>query len=183
MKTTKWSLFAANMKNEDKTRLRIGKIGKTHGIHGELRINSLTDFPERFAGMTQVYVNDALMDIKTVRYQNDTVLMSFKGFDTREAAAALTGRYLLVNREDAVELEEGEYYTIDIIGLEVYDKETGNHLGTVTDVLSTGSNDVYVTKPIEKGRQDILIPALKSVVSEINIAEGIMVVTLPEELV
>lgn len=177
------SLFAANMKNKDKTRLRIGKIGRTHGICGELRINSLTDFPKRFEGMTKVYVNDMLMDIKTVRYQNNLVLMAFKGFDTCEAAATLTGRYLMVNREDAVELREGEYYTIDIIGLEVYDKATGNHLGTVTDVLSTGSNDVYVTQPIEKGQKDILIPALKSVVNKIDVDGGSMVVSLPEELV
>lgn len=170
------------MNDSDKSRLRIGKIGKTHGIRGELRINSLTDFPDRFEGMTQVYVNDELMEIKSVRYQNDVVLMSFKGVETREEAACLTGRYLLVNREDAVELEEGEYYTIDIIGLEVYDEETGSHIGTVTDVISTGSNDVYVTKPIEKGMKDILIPALKTVVSKIDIAGGRMVVTLPEEL-
>ncbi|MDO4203325.1 MAG: ribosome maturation factor RimM [Selenomonadaceae bacterium] len=170
------------MKNSDKTRLRIGKIGKTHGVRGELRINSLTDFPERFEGMTEVYVNDELMEIKSVRYQNDVVLMSFKGIENREEAAALTGRYLFVNREDAVELEEGEYYTIDIIGLEVYDKETGTHLGTVTDVLSTGSNDVYVAAPVEKGQKDILIPALKTVVSEIDIDGGRMVVTLPEEM-
>lgn len=170
------------MKKLDKSRLRIGKIGKTHGIKGELRINSLSDFPDRFEGMTEVYVNDDLMEIKSVRYQNDVVLMAFKGIETREEAAALTGRYLLVDREDAVQLEEGEYYTIDIIGLEVYDRETGNHLGTVTDVLSTGSNDVYVTKPTVNGQKDILIPALKTVVSEIDIDGGRMVVTLPEEL-
>lgn len=170
------------MKKLDKSRLRIGKIGKTHGIKGELRINSLSDFPDRFEGMTEVYVNDDLMEIKSVRYQNDVVLMAFKDIETREEAAALTGRYLLVDREDAVQLEEGEYYTIDIIGLEVYDRETGSHLGTVTDVLSTGSNDVYVTKPTVNGQKDILIPALKTVVSEIDIDGGRMVVTLPEEL-
>ena len=155
------------MNKPDKSRLRIGKIGKTHGVKGELRINSLTDFPERFKGMTEVYVNDVLMEIKSVRYQNDVVLMSFKGVD---------------NREDAVELDEGEYYTIDIIGLDVFDKETGTRLGTVTDVLSTGSNDVYVASPVEKGQKDILIPALKSVVSEIDINGRRMVVTMPEEL-
>ena len=170
------------MKKPDKSRLRIGKIGKTHGVKGELRINSLTDFPERFKGMTEVYVNDVLMEIKSVRYQNDVVLMSFKGVDNREDAATMTGRYLLVNREDAVELDEGEYYTIDIIGLDVFDKETGTRLGTVTDVLSTGSNDVYVASPVEKGQKDILIPALKSVVSEIDINGRRMVVTMPEEL-
>ncbi len=76
-------------------------------------------------------------------------------------------------------MEEGEYYTFDIIGLEVFDLE-GNSLGHVTEVLKTGSNDVYVAS--KKGQaQQILIPALKAVVKEINLPEGKMVVDLPEE--
>ena len=76
-------------------------------------------------------------------------------------------------------LEEGEYYTFDIIGLEVFDTE-GNSLGHVTDVLRTGSNDVYVTSKKGEAKQ-LLIPALKTVVQEINVPEGKMVVDMPEE--
>ena len=76
-------------------------------------------------------------------------------------------------------LEEGEYYTFDIIGLEVFDLE-GESLGFVTEVLKTGSNDVYVVSRKGQAKQ-ILVPALKAVVKEINVPEGRMVVDLPEE--
>lgn len=166
--------------SEAKPRVVIGKAGAPHGIFGEVRVFPLTDFPERFRGMTEVYVGDERLSIAGVRYQNGTILLRFAGYETREMAATLTGRLLTVEREEAVPLSEGEYYTFDIIGLQVED-EAGNVLGKVTDVLQTGSNDVYVTKESEEGKE-LLIPALKSVVRRISIAEGKMVVRLMEEM-
>lgn len=166
--------------SEAKPRVVIGKAGAPHGIFGEVRVFPLTDFPERFRGMTEVYVGDERLSIAGVRYQNGTILLRFAGYETREMAATLTGRLLTVEREEAVPLSEGEYYTFDIIGLQVED-EAGNILGKVTDVLQTGSNDVYVTKESEEWKE-LLIPALKSVVRRISIAEGKMVVRLMEEM-
>ena len=91
----------------------------------------------------------------------------------------MTGELLYIDKKDAMPLEEGEYYTFDIIGLEVFDME-GQSLGFVTEVLKTGSNDVYVTSKKGEAKQ-LLIPALKAVVKEINIPEGRMVVDMPEE--
>lgn len=163
-----------------KKRIIIGKIGAPHGLRGEVRVFPLTDFPERFKGMKEVYAGEELLAIDSVRYQNEKILLAFAGHGSRDAAAALTGRLLTVDREAAVPLREGEYYTFDIIGLAVED-EMGAPLGEVTDVLATGSNDVYVVQRPGEARQ-ILVPALKSVVRSISLAEQRMIVCLPEEI-
>lgn len=163
-----------------KNNIVIGKIGAPHGVHGELKVVPITDYPERFKGMKKVFVDDESMDIKSVRYQNDRILMMFSGYDTREKAATLTGRMLSVERTEAVPLEEDEYYTFDILGLNV-ETEDGKALGRVVDVLQPGSNDVYVVESPDSD-EPILIPALKSVVKKISIADGKMIVKLQEVL-
>ena len=160
----------------------IGKIGAPHGIRGEVRIIPLTDFPDRFADMKTVYVDKDLLHIASVQVKNDgqLILMSFEEYPTRETAAQLTKKLLYVDRSEVVPLQKGQYYTFDIIGLEAFN-EAGESLGLVTDVLQTGSNDVYVASP-EDGGQQLLIPALRKVVKEIDLAAGRMVVDMPEEL-
>ena len=161
-------------------RIVIGKLGAPHGIRGELRVIPLTDFPERFENLKQVYVEDALLDIESVKYHKQFVIIKFKQCPVREEAASLTGRLIYIDKKDAVPLEEGEYYTFDIIGLEVFDVD-GNTLGNVTEVLKTGSNDVYVVSQKGQAKQ-LLVPALKAVVKEIDIEKGRMVVDMPEEV-
>lgn len=168
------------MQSEADKRIVIGKIGAPHGIRGELKVFPLTDFPDRFKELKSVYVGDERLDISSVRYQNQIVLIRFEAYPVREQAASLTGRFLSVPREEAVPLEEGQYYISDIVGLEVFDGN-GSSLGIISEVLQTGSNDVYVVS--QKGRaKQILVPALKSVVKEINVAEGRMLVVMPEEI-
>jgi 16S rRNA processing protein RimM len=94
-------------------------------------------------------------------------------------AEKLKDNYILIDRRNAIKLPEGSYFICDLIGLEVYDIDRGC-LGEVVDVISTGSDDVYVT---HMGDSDVLIPALKTVVREINIEEGRMTVHLPEGLI
>ncbi|MCR5175770.1 MAG: ribosome maturation factor RimM [Anaerovibrio sp.] len=158
----------------------IGKAGAPHGIRGELRVIPLTDFPERFEELKQVYVGNQLLDVADVKYHKQFVILRFAQYTNRESVALLTGQLLYVDKKDAMPLEEGEYYTFDIIGLEVFDLE-GTSLGFVTEVLKTGSNDVYVTSRKGEAKQ-LMIPALKAVVKEINIQEGRMVVDMPEEV-
>ncbi|MBQ2010970.1 16S rRNA processing protein RimM [Veillonellaceae bacterium WCA-693-APC-5D-A] len=160
-------------------RIVIGKAGAPHGVRGEMRVIPLTDFPERFQELEHVYVGDELMDVEDCWYHKQFVIMKLKQCPHREAAALLTGKLLYVDKSEAMPLEEGEYYTFDIIGLEVFDLE-GESLGFVTEVLKTGSNDVYVVSRKGQAKQ-ILVPALKAVVKEINVPEGRMVVDLPEE--
>ncbi|MBP5199241.1 MAG: 16S rRNA processing protein RimM [Schwartzia sp.] len=159
-------------------RIIIGKAGAPHGVKGELKIIPMTDFPDRFSGMTHCYIGDTFIKIKSVRYQKNHVLMTVEGISSREEAAILTGAFVSVDRSEAVPLAKGEYYTADIIGLSVWDTD-GQLLGTVADVLRTGSNDVYVVS-LPGRREDILVPALKKVVLEISIEEGKMVVSMPE---
>ena len=176
-KMTRLSPSAAK-KNAAKDRVTIGKVGAAHGIHGEMRIIPLTDFTERFADMKEVMVGDELLHIESCKYHKQFILLKFREYPVREDAMRLTGRLLTVDRSEAVPLEEGEFYTFDIIGLTVYD-EAGTELGTIENVLRTGSNDVYQARRPD-GRE-LLIPALKAVVKEIDVAGGRMVVDLPEE--
>lgn len=162
-----------------KGRVTIGRVGAAQGIHGEMRIIPLTDFPERFAEMKEVMVGDELLHIESCRYHKQFVLLKFREYPVREDAMQLTGRLLTVAREEAAPLAEGEFYTFDIIGLSVFDME-GTLRGKVVEVLRTGANDVYQVRA-EDGRE-LLVPALKSVVKDIDLARGCMIVDLPEEL-
>ena len=114
---------AKTAKVSHKNHIVIGKIGAPHGVHGEMRVIPLTDFPERFQTLSQVYAGDELMDVEDCWYHKQFVIMKLKQCPHREAAAELTGRLLYVDKADAMPLEEGEYYTFDIIGLEVFDLE------------------------------------------------------------
>lgn len=159
-------------------RIVIGRVGAPHGIGGEVRVIPLTDFPERFNGLREVMVGDELLHITRMKAQGKNLLMQFHEYPVREETQRLTGRLLTVARTDAAPLEEGEYYVFDIVGLSVYD-EAGTLLGSVENVIRTGSNDVYAVRA-EDGRE-LLIPALRSVVRSIDIAGGRMDVCLPDE--
>ena len=158
-------------------RIVIGRVGAVHGIHGDLRIIPLTDFPERFSALREVMVGDELLHVAHVKPQGKNFLMRFREYTVREDAQRLTGRLLTVARAEAAPLDEGEYYVFDIVGLTVYDEED-NELGSVENVLRTGSNDVYAVRS-EDGRE-LLIPALRAVVQSIDLPGGRMTVRLPE---
>ena len=158
-------------------RIVIGRVGAAHGIHGDLRIIPLTDFPERFSALREVMVGDELLHVAHVKPQGKNFLMRFREYTVREEAQRLTGRLLTVAREEAAPLDEGEYYVFDIVGLTVYDEE-GSVLGTVENVLRTGSNDVYAVRAAD-GRE-ILIPALRAVVLAIDVPKGRMTVRFPQ---
>ena len=158
-------------------RIVIGRVGAPHGIRGDLRIIPLTDFPERFIALREVMVGDELLHIEQMKPQGKNILMRFREYGVREEAQRLTGQLLTVTRAEAAPLDEGEYYVFDIVGLTVYDEE-GHELGTVENVLKTGSNDVYVVRA-EDGRE-ILIPALRAVVLAIDVPGGRMTVRFPQ---
>ena len=158
----------------------IGKIVAPHGVRGDVRILPFTDFPDRFLNMKNVLLEDgSQLTIEKAKRHKQFILLKFKGIDDMDAAEKLRNLALQVKREDAVPLPEGSYYIFDIVGLSVY-TEAGELLGKVTNVLETGSNDVYVVdRPDEK--QALLIPALKKVVTNIDVSGGRIVVKLQEE--
>ena len=156
----------------------IGKIGAPQGVRGEVRVTPLTDFPERFRELKTALLDDGTsLPIESVRYHQQFVLLKFRGMDNRNDIEHLRGKLIKVERKDLVQLPAGHYYIFDIVGLEVYTEEK-EYLGKVTDVLETGSNDVYIVE--QKDKQPLLIPALKSVVLQIDIPSGKMIVKLQE---
>jgi len=161
-----------------KDRVIIGKVGKPHGVRGEVNVYPLTDFPERFDDLDEVAVGEAALTIERLKWQGGRLVVSFRGVDSRESAAELTGEFLSLPRDKAAPLDEGEYYVFDIVGLKAYD-ESGNFLGEVREVLTTGANDVYAVA--DGSGKELLIPALKQVVRKIDLAAGKMIVRpLPE---
>lgn len=168
-----------SLQSVDKKRIVIGRVGAPHGIHGEVKIQSLTDFIERFDDLKEVLVGEELLHVISVRHDVKVIRMKFKEYAVREEAMKLTGKLLTVDRSQAAPLAEGEYYAFDIIGLCVYHID-GTELGVVENVLRTGSNDVYVAR--SKVGKEILIPALKSVVKDIDIPQGRMTVDMMQEI-
>lgn len=163
--------------------LSIGQIINTHGLRGAVKVYPLTDDISRFEKLKEVYVkeNDGLVKYKveSIKFLSSTVSVKLKGVDSEEAANKLRGSYIKVDRKSAVKLPKDTYFICDLIDLEVYD-EKGMLLGTVKDVLQTGSNDVYV---IQSSGKDILIPALKDIVKKIDLTNKKILVEMPEGLI
>lgn len=156
----------------------IGKIVAPHGVRGDIRILPLTEKPEQFLDLDYLLLADGRkLTVKSARFHKRMVLVTTEEINSMNDAELLRDQKVLINAEDLPDLEEGQFYVADLIGLPVFDEE-GKQLGTFKDSLSTGSNDVYVIDV--PGEKDILLPALKLYVKEINLAEKRIVVTLPE---
>lgn len=159
--------------------LEIGQIVNTFGIKGMVKIKPFTDDINRFDKLKKVYIKNKdgkrEYQIQGVKYHKNMVLMKLEGIDTVEKADLLRQSYLLVNRDDEEPLEEGVYYIVDLIGLEVYTDEDVL-LGNVDDIFNTGSNDIYVVKD-GKGKQ-ILLPGIPEVLKNIDLEKGRITVHL-----
>lgn len=147
--------------------ISIGQIINSHGVKGELKIFPLTDDLKRFIGLKKVYIDGTLKNVTWAKLAPPKVILKIEGIESLEQALLYKNKYIEVNREDAVKLKEGNYFIADIIGCIVYDT-LNNELGKVTEVLQTGSNDVYIVKG---GSKDLLVPALKTVVQSIDVLE------------
>jgi len=159
--------------------LEIGQIVNTFGIKGMVKVKPFTDDIRRFDRLKKVYIEKQKVkekyEIEEVKYHKEMVLIKFKGIENPEAANLIRNCYLFVNREDEETLEEGRYYIVDMLGLEVYTDEE-KLLGNLEDIFNTGSNDVYVVRD-ELGKQ-ILLPAIKEVIKKVDIENKKMIVHL-----
>ena len=159
--------------------LEIGQIVNTFGIKGMVKVKPFTDDIRRFDRLEKVYIKkqneNKEYQIEEVKYHKEMVLIKFKGIDNIDAANLLKNSYLIVDREKEEPLEEGRYYIVDMLGIDVYTEE-GNLLGKLDDIYNTGSNDIYVVKD-ELGKQ-VLLPALKEVIKQVDIENRKMVVHL-----
>ena len=157
--------------------ITIGQIVAPHGVRGDVRILPQTDFPERFKHMKYGYIDGKRYGVSNARLHKHVVLLKLTGVDDRDAAESLVKKEIQVPREEAVSLSEGQYYIFDIIGISVYDlKDT--LLGTVTDILRTGSNDVYVVTSADG--EEILLAAIEDVIKSVDLENKKMVVDPPE---
>ena len=160
-------------------RLEIGQIINTFGIKGEVKVFPLTDDIKRFDDLETVYVKNKkesqLYNIESIKYHKNFVLIKFKGINTVEQAEILRNSYLEVDREQAIPLNEGEYFIADLIGLEVYSDE-GKLIGKVDDIYNTGANDIYVVKD-DLGKQTLL-PGIKDVIKNVDLKKGQIIVHL-----
>ena len=153
--------------------LRVGVITSTHGIRGEVKVFPTTDDPQRFRKLKDVLLDTGRglqpMEVEQVRFFKNMVIVKFKGLDSIDDVEIFRGRDLLVSRENAVELGPDEYFIAELIGLLVVTDE-GERLGTLTDVLQTGANDVYVVKT-DAGKE-ILLPAIKQCILDTDPEAG-----------
>lgn len=159
----------------------VGRILGAHGLRGEVKIESHTDFAERFAVGREVLVGQelALARIATSRPHKNAFLVRFQEVADRTEAEALRNQWLYIPDEAAMELDEDSFWVHDIIGLAVQTEEQ-RLLGEISDVLFTGANEVYVVTPapgINQGK-DLLIPALADVVQTVDLTEKLVTVRL-----
>ncbi len=163
--------------------LVVARILRPHGVQGELRAEILTEDPERFGQLEQVYVGregQPPVRLRLQRYRLRTdkgwVLLKLAGYDDRTQAGELRGALVQIPESQGLPLGEDEYYEHQILGLMAETAE-GETLGCVTEILYTGANDVYV---VSGAGEELLIPALEDVVLEVDLVGGRLVVELPD---
>ncbi|MBI5666586.1 MAG: 16S rRNA processing protein RimM [Chloroflexi bacterium] len=166
--------------------LLLGKILRPHGVTGELRVHLLTAYPERLPDMETVYIGrdpespDVTPHlIESVRFHQGNALIRLAGVTDRDQADRFRQLYLMVAIADAVPLEDGEVYLFQLIGMAVQTQD-GETLGTITDVLETGANDVYIVDSPRYG--EVLIPATDHTIIKTDAANRLVIVDLPEGL-
>ncbi|MCB6203389.1 ribosome maturation factor RimM [Extibacter muris] len=163
---------------------KVGVITSTHGIQGEVKVFPTTDDPGRFKMLEHVILDTGKstiqLEIEKVKFFKKFVILKFKGIDHINEVERYRRCDLLVERENAVPLEEGEYFIADMLGMEVQ-TEDGVPFGRLKDVIETGANDVYViTSPVH-GR--VLVPAIRECIRDIDIEQGMMTIHLMEGLI
>lgn len=160
--------------------LGVGEIVRPHGIRGEVRIKLTTDFPERVVKQDHLLLATSPNDdgesyaVERGRLHQGFAIIKFKTIADRNDAERLRGRYVKISMEQAVPLADDEYYHFQLVGLEMVTVE-GESIGTVESILETGANDVYIVRSIKYG--EILIPAIESVIQDINLADQKIIIT------
>jgi len=155
----------------------VGLVGAPWGVRGDVKVQPLTDFPERFQPGAALWVRGDRRELRRSRWSRGLVYLCLVGVESRDAAEELRGALLEVPEADLMPLPEGQYYRFQVIGLEVRTRE-GTVLGRVAEILSTPSNDVYV---VRGGPRELLLPAIEDVVKAVDLEAGQLVVEpLPE---
>ena len=157
--------------------ISVGRIGRPHGIRGEVKVTPLTDWPEKYEEFRSVYMglegeNGEWVDIEKARVQGGRIILKLSGIDDRTHAEAIRGFVLKVREEMCSPLPNGSYRIFHLIGLGV-NTTGGEQIGTVVDVLQMPSQDVYV---IDAGEKEILIPAVKKFIKRVDVQNKVMII-------
>jgi 16S rRNA processing protein RimM len=159
--------------------IAVGEVLGTHGVWGGVRARVLSDVAHRFDVGQEIQILGTPYRIaRSSRGPSDRVILQLHGLGTVEAARALVGQLITVPLEAVPQLPDGEYYHFQLLGLKVLTQE-GEDLGRISEILVTGSNDVYV---VSGPGGEVLVPALADVVMNVELDQGIMLVSLPEGL-
>ena len=164
--------------------LQVGVISSTHGVRGEVKVFPTTDDVTRFRQLKKVYLDTGRemlpLEIQNVKFFKQFAILKFKGIDNINDIEKYRGKSLMIDREDAADLEEDEYFIADMIGMKVC-TEDGSEFGTLKDVMETGANDVYIIDSLEHG--EVLIPAIRECILDVDMDEERMTIHLMEGLV
>ena len=168
---------------EKENTLRVGVITTTHGIKGEVKVFPTTDDAKRFLDLKRIYLDTGKellsLEIEGVKFFKQFVILKFKGINSINDIEKYKNKDLLIDREDAVELEEGEFFIPDLIGLSVI-TEDGTPFGTLQDVMETGANDVFIVETLDK--KEVLLPYIDDCVKKIDLAEQTIMVHIMKGL-
>lgn len=163
--------------------LEAGKIINTHGLRGEVKVVTWTDYPEVFEDIEFLYVHkktgDERLDIKNIKYQKNNIIVKFSQINDIDEAEKYKNMILYVDRDQMPPLPEGMNYIVDLIGLEVYNEE-GEKIGVIADVFNTGANDIYDVK--REGKKNLLLPVIDECVKEVDMENGRVIVNVMEGL-
>ena len=145
----------------------IGKIISAHGNKGEVKVKPLTEKIERFQRLKNISINRKSYEVINVREVKEHILLKLSGMNEIEDTKTVIGQFIEINQREAIKLPVNSYFIHEIIGLDVYLEDSSGYLGTVKDIIKTGSNDVYIVK--NKENKEILVPAIKEIVRKIDI--------------
>lgn len=163
--------------------LRVGVIANTHGVRGEVKVYPTTENIKRFDYLKEAVIDTGKekinVNVTGVKYFKNMVILKFEQYDNMDQVIPLKGMDLLVTRENAIPLAEGEHYIVDMIGCKII-TDDGNTLGELTDVMQTGANDVYVVKTTDG--KEVLLPAIKECVLEKDIENKVIMVHIMKGL-
>ena len=163
--------------------LKVGVITTTHGVRGEVKVFPTTDDAERFLDIEYVLLDTGRelrrLNIQHVKFFKNLAILKFEGIDNINDIEMYKGRDLWIPREEAQELGEDEYYVADLIGMDVL-LENGEKFGVIRDVMETGANDVYVVELPD--HQEVLLPAIRECILDVDLEENVMTVHLMKGL-
>ena len=158
--------------------ITIGKVLAAWGTTGKVKVEVATDFPQRFAPLSTVYVNRQPMTIESAEWQKGKAIVKFDTTDSIEGAQQLCGQLVEIHHSQVYPLPEGQYYHFQLIGLEVWTTQ-GELVGSITEVLTGEGNDNYV---VRGAKGEVLIPAIDDVVKAVDLDRGRMTIEAIEGL-